>query len=148
LVRGLVKKVLILVPASLVNQWTSELNQKFLIPANPASKRVNWEHSDIIITTLDTAKSERHRQVILEQDYDLVIVDEAHKLKNHKTKNFSFVQQLKKKYCLLLTATPIQNKLTDIYNLISILRPGYLGNYEDFMKNYRQQNKHVSDPYL
>lgn len=148
LVRGLVKKVLILVPASLVNQWTSELNQKFLIPANPASKRVNWEHSDIIISTLDTAKSERHRQVILEQDYDLVIVDEAHKLKNHKTKNFSFVQQLKKKYCLLLTATPIQNKLTDIYNLISILRPGYLGNYEDFMKNYRQQNKHVSDPYL
>lgn len=148
LVRGLVKKVLILVPASLVTQWATELNQKFLIPAFPAGKRVDWEHTDILITTLDTAKSERHRSTILDQDYDLVIVDEAHKLKNHKTKNFSFVQQLKKKYCLLLTATPIQNKLTDIYNLISILRPGYLGSYEEFMSNYRSQNKQVDDPYL
>ncbi|GAE91225.1 DNA/RNA helicases [Gracilibacillus boraciitolerans JCM 21714] len=106
LLRNLVQKVLILVPASLVNQWAVELNQKFLIPALTASKRVNWQDTAILITTLDTAKLAKHRQAILAQNYDMVIVDEAHKLKNHKTKNFQFVQQLSKKYCLLLTATP------------------------------------------
>src|SRR5690625_4045145 len=78
LVRGLVKKVLILVPASLVTQWASELNQKFLISAFPAGKRVDWEHTDILITTLDTAKSERHRSTILDHDFDLVFLDEAY----------------------------------------------------------------------
>ncbi|MGP4042335.1 DEAD/DEAH box helicase [Gracilibacillus sp. D59] len=149
MLRGLVQKVLILVPASLVNQWALELNQKFLIPAVTSGKRVDWQNTNILISTLDTAKSVRHRQTILEQDYDFVIVDEAHKLKNHKTKNFQFVQQLSKKYCLLLTATPVQNKLTDIFNLISLLKPGYLGTYEDFMKQYREQKRNVDeDPYL
>ncbi|UOQ47468.1 SNF2-related protein [Gracilibacillus caseinilyticus] len=149
MLRGLAQKILILVPASLVNQWALELNQKFLIPAIPSGKRVDWQNTNILITTLDTAKSARHRQAILEQDYDFVIVDEAHKLKNHKTKNFDFVQQLSKKYCLFLTATPVQNKLTDIFNLITLLRPGYLGTYEDFLQRYREQNKTMDeDPYL
>ncbi len=149
MLRGLVQKVLILVPASLVNQWALELNQKFLIPAVTSGKRVDWQNTNILISTLDTAKSARHRQAILEQDYDFVIVDEAHKLKNHKTKNFQFVQQLSKKYCLLLTATPVQNKLTDIFNLISLLKPGYLGTYEDFIQQYREQKRKVDeDPYL
>ncbi|WP_058307467.1 DEAD/DEAH box helicase [Gracilibacillus massiliensis] len=149
LLRGLVQKVLILVPASLVNQWVLELNQKFLIPAFSSGKRVNWKDANILITTLDTAKLTKHRDSILEQNYDLVIVDEAHKLKNHKTKNFQFVQQLSKKYCLLLTATPVQNKLTDIFNLISLLKPGYLGTYEDFSNHYREQKRKIDeDPYL
>ncbi|GAB2573525.1 DEAD/DEAH box helicase [Gracilibacillus alcaliphilus] len=147
MLRGLAQKILILVPASLVNQWAIELNQKFLIPAYPSGKRVDWKHTNIIITTLDTAKSARHRQAILEQNYDLVIVDEAHKLKNHKTKNFQFVQELAKKYCLLLTATPVQNKLSDIFNLVSLLKPGYLGTLEDFTKQYKHQQLE-DDPYL
>ncbi|MDX8046006.1 SNF2-related protein [Gracilibacillus sp. S3-1-1] len=149
MLRGLVQKVLILVPASLVNQWAIELNQKLLIPAVTSGKRVDWQHTNILITTLDTAKSAKHREQILEQDYDFVIVDEAHKLKNHKTKNFQFVQQLSKKYCLLLTATPVQNKLTDIFNLVSLLKPGYLGTYNDFTQQYRKEKRDIDkDPYL
>ncbi|ENH97451.1 DNA/RNA helicase (SNF2 family) protein [Gracilibacillus halophilus YIM-C55.5] len=149
MLRGLVKKVLILVPASLVNQWAIELNQKFRIPAVTARKRIHWKETNILITTLDTAKQSKHRKEVLEQDYDFVIIDEAHKLKNHKTKNFSLVQSIKKKYCLLLTATPIQNRLSDIFNLISLLKPGYLGTYDEFMKTYRHQQKQFDhDPYL
>lgn len=149
LLRGLVQKVLILVPASLINQWAMELNQKFLIPAVPASKRVNWKDTNILITTLDTAKREKNRDIILKQNYDFVIVDEAHKLKNHKTKNFEFVQQLSKTYCLLLTATPVQNKLMDIFNLITLLKPGYLGTYEDFKETYKGHDKAIEkNPYL
>lgn len=143
MIRGLVKKALILVPASLVNQWVNELNQKFYIPALSQRKRPVWDQDNIVITSIDTAKRQPNKDIILDQDYDFVLIDEAHKLKNHKTKNYEFVRQLKKKYCLLLTATPVQNKLSDIFNLVSILKPGYLGNYEEFTKRFGRDRKNL-----
>lgn len=136
LLRGLVRKVLILVPASLVNQWARELNEKFSIPATPFRKSYQWDQHDILISSIDTAKREPHREEILNIDYDLILIDEAHKLKNHKTQNFKLVRALKKKYCLLLTATPIQNHLIEIFNLVAILKPGHLGSYDSFLKKY------------
>ncbi|QKY69314.1 DEAD/DEAH box helicase [Lentibacillus sp. CBA3610] len=149
MIRGLVKKALIIVPASLVNQWAQELNEKFYIPAVTFRKSYPWDQYDVIITSIDTAKRSPHREQILEQDYDFLLVDEAHKLKNHKTKNFAFVQSLKKKYCLLLTATPVQNRLVEIFNLVSILKPGHLGDYDSFLKTYGKNRKNLKqDAYL
>ncbi|MET3699212.1 helicase-like protein [Bacillus oleivorans] len=138
MIRGLVKKVLILVPASLVSQWAQELNNKFFIPAIIHRKSYAWDQVDVMISSIDTAKRSPHRETILDLQYDMIIIDEAHKLKNHKTKNYEFVQQLKKKFCLLLTATPIQNKIEEIFNLVSLLKPGHLGSLADFMENYNQ----------
>ncbi|SFD53584.1 Helicase conserved C-terminal domain-containing protein [Lentibacillus persicus] len=149
MLRGLVKKALIIVPASLVNQWAKELNEKFYIPAVTFRKSYPWDQYDVIITSIDTAKRSPHREQILEQDYDMLLVDEAHKLKNHKTKNFAFVKSLKKKYCLLLTATPVQNRLVEIFNLVSILKPGHLGDYDSFLKQYgKDRNSLKEDAYL
>lgn len=148
MIRGLVKNALILVPASLVSQWVKELNEKFYIPAVAHRKNYSWDQN-IIISSLDTAKRSPHREKILDIDYDFILIDEAHKLKNHKTKNYEFVRSLKKKYCLLLTATPVQNQLIEIFNLISILKPGHLGNYESFLENYgKDRNKIKQDAYL
>lgn len=149
MIRGLVKKVLILVPASLVNQWVSELTEKFYIPAIAFRKNYPWDQCDVMVSSIDTAKRSPHREEILKIDYDLVLIDEAHKLKNHKTINYSFVRSIKKKYCLLLTATPIQNNLLEIFNLVSILKPGHLGNYETFLKQYGKDRKMIrQDAYL
>lgn len=149
MVRGLVKKVLILVPASLVNQWVKELNDKFYIPAIAYRNNYEWDQHDIIISSIDTAKRHPHHDKILDIDYDFLLVDEAHKLKNNKTINYSFVQAIKKKYCLLLTATPIQNKLIEIFNLVSILKPGHLGNYESFLERFGKDRKMIKqDKYL
>ncbi|WP_106497160.1 DEAD/DEAH box helicase [Lentibacillus sp. Marseille-P4043] len=149
MIRGLVKKALILVPASLVNQWARELNEKFYIPAITHRKNYAWEQGNIIISSIDTAKRSPHREKILELDYDFILIDEAHKLKNHKTKNYEFVRMLKKKYCLLLTATPVQNRLVEIFNLVSILKPGHLGNYESFLEQYgKDRTKIKQDAYL
>lgn len=145
MIRGLVKKVLILVPASLVLQWVSELNTKFYIPAIAQRKAYMWEQYDVIVSSLDTAKREPHRDIIFSQNWDFIIVDEAHKLKNHKTKNYEFVQQLKKRFCLLLTATPIQNKLEEVFNLVSLLKPGYLGNLDDFHKQFNPKKRTEED---
>src|SRR5690606_33908243 len=56
MLRGLVKNALILVPASLVNQWVNELNQKFYIPAVSHRKNYNWDGNYILVSSLDTAK--------------------------------------------------------------------------------------------
>lgn len=141
MVRGLAKKVLILVPASLVVQWARELNQKFGIPAVAQKKEYMWKQYDIVIASIDTAKRDPHRQHVLDQDYDVLIIDEAHKLKNKNTKNYQFIKEIKKKYCLLLTATPIQNDMDELYNLITLLKPGYLGQTSDFQKNYVESKR-------
>lgn len=141
MVRGLVKKVLILVPASLVSQWAYELNTKFFIPAVAQRKSYSWEQADVIVSSIDTAKRSPHRDIVLNLEYDLIIIDEAHKLKNNKTKNYEFAQLLKKKFCLLLTATPVQNRIDEIFNLVSLLKPGHLGNQSNFEEYYASKNR-------
>lgn len=135
LIRGLARKVLILVPSSLVLQWVRELNDKFGIPATAQKKVHSWDN-DVVVASMDTAKRDPHKEILLNQEYDLVIVDEAHKLKNKKTTNYQFMVQLRKKYCLLLTATPVQNDLSELFNLISLLKPGHLGGQSDFSSNF------------
>lgn len=135
MVRGLVKRALILVPASLVLQWVRELNQKFGISAFAQKKEHMWQY-DVVVASIDTAKRDPHKDIILGSDYDMIIIDEAHKLKNKKTTNYQFVIQLRKKYCLLLTATPIQNDLDELYNLITLLKPGQLGGQSEFAANF------------
>jgi SNF2 family DNA or RNA helicase len=136
MIRGLIKKALILVPASLVLQWVRELNQKFGIPAVAQKKEYMWASNDIVVASMDTAKRDPHREIVLGLEYDMLIVDEAHKLKNKKTTNYKFINELRKKYCLLLTATPVQNDLKELYNLITLLKPGQLGGQTSFQANF------------
>ncbi|MEK5058531.1 DEAD/DEAH box helicase [Paenibacillus shunpengii] len=135
MIRGLVSKVLILVPASLVLQWVRELNSKFGIPAVAQKKAYSWQN-DVVVASIDTAKRDPHQEILLSNDYDMIIIDEAHKLKNKKTSNYQFMLKLRKKYCLLLTATPVQNDLSELFNLITLLKPGQLGRQGDFAANF------------
>lgn len=136
LVRGLARKILILVPASLVLQWVRELNQKFAIPAVAQKKEYMWTQYDVVVASIDTAKREPHRDIVTGMEYDMLVIDEAHKLKNKQTTNYKFVTALRKKYCLLLTATPVQNDMSELYNMITLLKPGQLGGAGDFAYNY------------
>ena len=141
LVRGLVETCLILTPASLGFQWWRELNDKFKIDLYNNRKGKGWHYFDVIISSLDKAKREPHRSEIYKRGFDLVIVDEAHRLKNENTLNWKFVKQIPKKYLLLLTATPLQNDLKELYNLINLLKPNLYNNYDCF-KQEHVQGKH------
>ncbi|MET1250126.1 SNF2-related protein [Sporolactobacillus sp. STCC-11] len=143
IMRGLVKKVLILTPPSLVQQWENEMkrkfNQDFIKADDPNFKKMGvqaWSHYKKIIASLSTAKRQPHRQAIANEHYDLVIVDEAHHLRNRKTQAWSFVNAINKKYIFLLTATPVQNHLEELYNLITLLKPGQLRTYRYFKRNF------------
>lgn len=146
MMRGLVKKALVLVPASLVLQWTRELNEKFSIGAFAQRNEWSWTTYNVLVSSIDTTKREPHRSLVLEQDWDLVIVDEAHKLKNRKTKNWELINRLCKKYLLLLTATPIQNDLKELYNLINLLKPGQLGSAQHFTASFIEQKRKPKNP--
>ncbi|MFZ3590553.1 DEAD/DEAH box helicase [Bacillus sp. DJP31] len=141
--RGLVKKILILVPPSLVGQWENEMkrkfNQDFIRSDHPDFKKMGdsaWGHHQKVIASIETAKRRNHREAIFEQHYDLIIVDEAHHLKNRTTQKWQFVNGINKKYIFLLTATPVQNHLEELYNLITLLKPGQLRTYSYFKKNF------------
>ncbi len=143
IMRGLVKKVLILVPPSLVGQWENEMkrkfNQDFIRADHSDFKKMGekaWAHFPKVIASIDLAKGKNHREAIFEQHYDLVIVDEAHHLKNRKTQKWQFVNGINKKYIFLLTATPVQNHLEELYNLITLLKPGQLRTFSYFKKNF------------
>jgi SNF2 family DNA or RNA helicase len=68
----------------------------------------------------------------------MVIVDEAHCLKNRNSANWRLVDSLHKKFILMLTATPVENNLLELYNLITLLKPGLLETEAEF------RNKHVT----
>ncbi|MBD3235161.1 MAG: ATP-dependent helicase [Candidatus Eisenbacteria bacterium] len=136
ILRGLVSKALVLVPASLLTQWREELTRKFGIPAVIYGRGDDWGDADYLIASLDTAKSARNRQRIAEESFDLLIVDEAHRLRNHLTQAWKFIDSLSLKYLLLLTATPVQNDLRELYNLVTLLRPGALGTYRRFRQDF------------
>lgn len=130
-IRRTVSNVLILVPAGLQTQWVSELFEKFGWSAQRGPKDPGW----LWILSIDTAK----RPPLLHQlqlvPWDLVVVDEAHHLKNTRTQNYQLVAGLKSRHMLLLTATPMENQLTELYALVNLVRPGLFGSY---LKFYRQ----------
>ncbi|GMA60602.1 hypothetical protein GCM10025859_10420 [Alicyclobacillus fastidiosus] len=136
MLRGLVKKALILVPASLVLQWTRELNEKFQLTATAQRNEWTWEQYDVVVASLDTAKRPPHKEAVLSQPWDMVIIDEAHKLKNHRTKNWQMANAIPNKYLLLLTATPMQNQLQELHTLVTLLKPGHLGSVSQFSTNH------------
>ncbi|MCB9114643.1 MAG: DEAD/DEAH box helicase family protein [Caldilinea sp.] len=139
--RGLVRSVLVLTPASLTEQWREELLNKFHEAFTVMEQPAEWEAVNEAaggrwIVSLDRAKLARHRDTILAREYDLLIVDEAHKLKNRSTQAWQFVNQVRKRYVLMLTATPVQNDLMELYSLITILAPGQLGTVRAFRRHF------------
>lgn len=141
--RGLARSVLVLVPPSLVEQWQGELRRKFSLefiahddPAFRARGAAAWNEVDRVIASIHTAKREPHRSAILERPWDLVIVDEAHHLRNRTTQLWRFASELKKQFMLLLTATPVQNHLDELFNLVTLLEPGLLSTARQFERRF------------
>jgi SNF2 family DNA or RNA helicase len=135
-VRGLARRVLILTPASLVTQWQGELESKFFEPFDTPTDPDDWRRVTKAIISYDRAISARHAKAILRHRWDLVIIDEAHKVKNHTAARYKFIQKLDRNYLLLLTATPLQNDLRELYNLVTLLRPGQLGTWQEFKRQH------------
>ena len=141
LCRGMIKSLLVLTPATLVSQWQCELAEKFAIETVTSDARQEtpeefWNLNEQIVASISAAKHKSHSRHVTGREWDLVVVDEAHHLKNRSTRNWKLVNALKKRFILLLTATPVQNHLLELYNLLTLLKPGLLSTEAQFKREY------------
>jgi SNF2 family DNA or RNA helicase len=143
MIRGLVRSVLVLVPPSLIEQWQGEMRRKFsieLISHDDPSFRERgpgaWNEFDRVIASIHTAKREPHKSSILARRWDMIIVDEAHHLRNRNTQTWKFASEIQKQFILLLTATPVQNNLEELFNLVTLLEPGLLNTARQFQRHF------------
>ena len=153
--RRLVRRVLVLAPPGLVTQWQEELRRKFGLDFVTHDAEVfrqagpeAWKRFERVVASFHTAKRPEHASMIQEIPYDLVIVDEAHHLRNARTVLWQFVNRLMRTYLLLLTATPVQNDLEELFNLVTLLQPGQLKTMRAFRQDHvaRGDKRQPRDP--
>jgi ATP-dependent helicase HepA len=142
--RGLLERVLIVVPASLQLQWQSELKSKFneefevldgaALQFLGRGKANPWMARQNVICSLPFAASPKRAEQIVEAEWDLVVFDEAHRVrrslqsasKTRTTQAYRLADELKDQVdgLLLLTATPMQVHPFELYSLIELVEPG------------------------
>jgi superfamily II DNA or RNA helicase len=147
LLRGMAERVLVLVPASLVGQWREELENKFDIrcastydPLVRDDPECFWGQPRLI-ASLAVARRHEHAERLVDRNFDLVIVDEAHHLRDRSSQSYKLVDRLNKRLLLLLSATPVQNDLTELYNLLTLLKPGIFKTLKEFRTAYMMPGK-------
>lgn len=137
IVRGMVRSVVVVVPAALTRQWREELTQKFRLDFVIARSEEEFRDSPCIITTYAAVRSRqgpgRH---LRHRCWDLLVVDEAHKLKNHRSQQHRAVASMRRKYVLLLSATPFHNHLGELKSLVDVIKPGLLGSRRTFNRQF------------
>jgi len=147
------RRILVITPSNLRKQWHQELTEKFFLPCrllesksyNAALKRGNFrpfEGSEIVICSYQFAKNKADD--VESEPWDLVVIDEAHRLRNvYKPKNViakTLKTALAGKDKLLLTATPLQNSLLELFGLVSFIDEHIFGD----LKSFREQFANLS----
>jgi len=149
------RRILIITPSNLRKQWHQELQEKFFLPCtlleakvyNDAVKLGNFRpfepKDSIVICSYQFARSKAsdlHRI-----DWDLVVIDEAHRLRNvYKTSNIianTLKKALKNAPKILLTATPLQNSLLELFGLVSFVDEQAFGDLKSFREQFQQLNE-------
>lgn len=160
--RNLVERIIIIVPASLVNQWQFEMKNKFSINFTiydgkkikelerignyrSTEKYQNpFYYDNLIICSLQFARNQKYIELISAISWDIVIFDEAHHLRRYlinsttsryrETLNYELAKNLSlnSECMLLLTATPLQLNTFELFSLIELIRPESFGSFSDF----------------
>jgi SNF2 family DNA or RNA helicase len=132
---------LIVGPTSLAENWYDEC-QKFVpylkVFIYKGAKRHDYwdklDEYDIVVTSYGTLRVDAEKMA--SREFDMLILDEAQHIKNHKTSNAKTVKSIMASYRLALTGTPIENGVSDLWSIMDFLMPGYLGDYKTFKTNY------------
>lgn len=143
------RRLLVICPANLRKQWSSELLEKFYLPSViMESKSFNssiengafnpFDRESIVICSLQFAKTKA--AYIRRTDWDLVIIDEAHRLRNvYKPQNKianAIKTAIESKKKILMTATPLQNSILELYGLVSIIDDYVFGDLKSFKSQF------------
>ncbi len=130
-------KTLVVCPASLKAQWKSEI-EKFtnleaeIITGTPDERVLQYKKSTAFFLIVNYEMVLRDQIALNHAHVDFMILDEAQKVKNYATKTASAIKNVTRKHVLIITGTPIENKLIDLFSIMSVLDPHLLGPLWEF----------------
>ncbi|AZU01150.1 SNF2-related protein [Brevibacterium linens] len=140
------RRILVVAPSSLRQQWKQELVEKFAIPAKLLDANSKAEllkpaqlmASDVLICSYEFVLRNVED---LSRNWDLIVADEAHRLRSHWKGDAKIAQAVSEvmssaSKSLLLTATPLQNRLEELYGLVSVFDPEFFHSIEGFRERY------------
>jgi len=134
---------LIVCPPSLSGHWQQEIKTyapflsfvAFVGPSGErARKRTELPNVDIVITSYEVCRNEIDTLGAL--DFNYCVLDEGHLIKNPKTKTTQAVKEIKAEHRLILSGTPIQNNVLELWSLFDFLMPGFLGSEKVFKDRF------------
>jgi superfamily II DNA or RNA helicase len=143
------QKLLVITPANLRKQWAQELAEKFFLPSailesrtfNEAIRNGNlnpFHQKAIVLCSYQFVRTKEH--YVRQTEWDLVVIDEAHRLRNVYKNSSKIAQSIKNAVApfpkLLLTATPLQNSLLELYGLVSIIDDHAFGDFKTFRSRF------------
>lgn len=140
------KPTLLIAPSSLISTWHNEAKKftpKLKTHVQHGSDRANdsQRFNDYRLVITSYALLHRDAQIFHEVDWHGVILDEAHFVKNNRTKTYQAIEQIKADWRLCLTGTPVENQLADLFSLFQLIVPGYLGRISDWKKTARASTR-------
>ncbi len=138
---GKLKPVLIVCPTSLVFNWVQEA-KKFapelkVLALDGPQRQARFPliaESDLIVTSY--ALIRRDAELYRQHEFDTVILDEAQHIKNRESQNAQAVKTIRTDHRVVLTGTPMENSVLDLWSIFDFLMPGYLGAANDFRQRY------------
>jgi superfamily II DNA or RNA helicase len=129
---------LIVAPAALLENWERELGRfapSLRVCRYHGSRRSLEGEGEVFLTTYQTAV--RDGEKLMDRPFSILIADEAHLMKNAETRGSRTLKQLRSKYRLALSGTPVENRLEDMRSLFDFILPGYLGTQAEFKDAFR-----------
>lgn len=130
-------RILVICPATLKSQWKKEIekftDEKALVVQGSREERKEQykvENYSFFIVNYEMVL--RDSQIINSAGFDFLILDEAQKIKNYETKTSSAIKRLNPKHTLVITGTPIENRLIDIFSIMNVLDPAFFGPLWEF----------------
>lgn len=131
------KRTLVICPASVKHQWKKEIlkfsNEKAtIIEGFPQEREKMYLENQDFFHIINYETVLRDLRNINKANYDFVILDEAQKIKNYETKTSSAIKSIRKNHALIITGTPIENKLLDLYSIVQFLDQKFLAPQWEF----------------
>ena len=132
---------LIVVPLSLIHNWAGEAAKfapslKVLahIGNNRTRTIATFDYYDVVITTYGLVRNDN--DLLSAYNFHYIILDESQAIKNSSSKSYTAVTNLRSRYRLVLTGTPVENSLTDLWSQMNFVNPGLLGSFQRFKNEY------------
>jgi superfamily II DNA or RNA helicase len=136
-----IRRVLVVCPATLKSQWRNEIakfsGRSSQIVVGSAQERVAQYNSDCFFTICNYEQVVRDQAVIEAAQWDLIILDEAQRIKNWESKTSRVMKGLRSRFALVLTGTPLENRLEELFNVVSFVDDRRLGPAYRFLHRHR-----------